>query len=147
VESGQELGRVAALDYGQARIGVAVSDELGLLAHLRPFVPARPPQRALRLLKELFAQEEVKLVLVGLARNMDGSEGLSARRCRKFALQVGEATGISVELIDERLSTVEAGAKLRDAGQNARGSKGKIDSASAAVILQSWLDVSRGASD
>lgn len=142
MESGDEFGRIAAVDYGQVRIGVAVSDELKLIAHPRPFVAARPPQRALRQLRDLFRREGVTHILVGLARNMDGSEGLSARRCRKFAEELSLASALSVELVDERLSTVQANARLHDAGRTSRSSKDKIDSASAAVVLQSWLDLS-----
>ena len=78
-------GRLLAVDYGAVRIGVAVSDELGLLAHPRPFVPARPIGRALRLIAKMVRDEEIVSVIVGLPRNMDGSEGLSARKARKFA--------------------------------------------------------------
>lgn len=140
VESERSPGRAAALDYGRARIGVAVADELGILAHPRPFVSAKPPAKALRLIASQLKAEGVTLVLVGLPRNMDGSEGLSARRARKFAEEIGQACELPVELVDERLTTVSAQGLLREAGRSARDSKSKIDSASAAVMLQSWLD-------
>jgi putative Holliday junction resolvase len=132
--------RALGLDYGQARIGVAVSDELGLLAHPREFVPAQPPQRALRQLVALVKREEIGQVIVGLPRNMDGSEGLSALKARRFAAELGRALVVPVALVDERLSTVQAGARLRESGRDARASKTRIDSASAAVLLQAWLD-------
>lgn len=117
-----------------------MADELGLLAHPRPFIPAKPPGKALRLLAGALKAEGVSLVLVGLPRNMDGTEGLSARRALKFAMELGQATGLPVEMIDERLTTVSAQGLLRAAGQSARDSKSKIDSASAAVMLQAYLD-------
>ncbi len=132
--------RIAAVDYGRARIGVAVSDELGFLAHPRPFVPARPPQRALRRLVELFKIEEVGLLLVGLPRNMDGTEGASAARARRFGEELATKSGLEVSWIDERLTTVQAQGRLRQAGVAARHSKDKIDSAAAAIMLQTWLD-------
>ncbi len=135
-----EQGRVAAVDYGRARVGVAVSDELRIMAHPRPFVLATPPARTLRELKSLFRAEQVCLVLVGLPRNMDGTEGLSARRARKFASALAEACNLPVEFIDERLSTVEAQARLREAGGRVKDTRSRIDSASAAVLLQSYLD-------
>ena len=134
------LVRVAAVDYGRARIGIAISDELGFLAHPRPFLPARPPQRALREMNELFRAEGIRHILVGLRRNMDGTEGSSAKRAREFADEIGKKTGLPVELVDERLSTVQAQMRLHESGHDARSSKGKIDSASAAVLLQAWLD-------
>jgi len=132
--------RFMALDYGLSRIGVAISDELGLLAHPRPFVPAKPPARALRQIKAFVLEEGVSQVLVGLPLNMNGSEGLSARRARKFATEVEQAVGRRVHLVDERLTTVAAQGLLHDAGRKAKDSRAHIDSASAALLLQSWLD-------
>jgi putative Holliday junction resolvase len=139
-----EKTRVAALDYGRTRIGVAISDEMAILASPRPFVPARPPQRALRQLKVLFAQEGVAKVLVGLPRQLDGREGTSADRARKFAAEVEAVCHLPVELVDERLTTVEAQARLREAGIDAKRSRERIDSAAAAVLLQGHLDGRRG---
>ncbi len=111
-----------------------------MMAHPRAFVPAKPPQRALRQLAKLAKDEGISLFLVGLPRNMDGSEGLSARRARKFAVELQNSSGIEVEMIDERLSTVQAQARLHEAGATAKNSKTRIDSASAAILLQAWLD-------
>jgi putative Holliday junction resolvase len=143
VETG--AGRVAALDYGQARIGLAVSDELGLLAHPRPFVPARPLERALRDLGALFRREGIGHVLLGLPLSLGGKEGLAAGRARKFGQALGAATGVAIEYVDERLTTVTAASRLREAGHDARQARGRIDSASAAVLLQAWLDGRRPA--
>ncbi len=123
-----------------ARIGVAVSDELGMLAHPRPFVAARPPARAVSEIGRIVRAEGIELLLVGLPRNMDGSEGQSARRVRKFVDGLKEKLDTPVELIDERLSTVQAQARLHEAGRNEKNSRTRIDSASAAILLQSWLD-------
>lgn len=135
-----EPGRVAAIDYGMARIGLAVADELGLLAHPRPFVAAKPPARALSEILRFVRQERVTQLLVGLPLNMDGSEGIAARRVRKFAQGLEEKVRIPIELVDERLSTVEAQARLHAAGKSEKSSRTLIDSASAAILLQSWLD-------
>ena len=136
----EEPGRVAALDYGMARIGVAISDELGLLAHPRPFVTARPPARALAEILRFTRQEGVRRLLVGLPRNLNGTEGIAARRVRAFVASLSEKTKIPIEFVDERLSTVEAQARLHAAGHTERSSRTRIDSASAAILLQSWLD-------
>lgn len=143
VEDKTRQTRAAAIDYGQARIGVAVADELGMMAHPRPFVPAKPPARALRIISSQLKSEQVTHILVGLPRNMDGTEGLSARRARKFAEELELVSGLSIELVDERLTTVSALGLLRAGGTNAKDSRTKIDSASAAVMLQTWLDSKR----
>ena len=129
-----------ALDYGLSRIGVAVSDELGLMAHPRPFVPAKPPARAIRIIQGLVTENEVSELLVGLPLNMDGTEGLSARRVRKFVQELESKVGLAVRLVDERWSTVSAQARLHEAGRRTKDSRAHIDSASAAVVLQSFLD-------
>ena len=135
-----EKGRYLALDFGQSRIGVAVSDDLGILAHPRPFLPAKPPHRALRLIQSLAEENQVERILIGLPLNMDGSEGLSARRARKFAGEVEKTTRKQVTLVDERLTTVAAQALLHAAGRTEKDSRAHIDSASAALLLQTWLD-------
>lgn len=138
--TGGRSGKVAGLDFGQARIGVAISDELGLLAHPRPFVPSKPPERALAQLVALARAEELVRFIVGLPRHLNGEEGASAVVARKFARAVEKATAVPVELVDERLSTVEAHARLRDSGHDARAAKTRVDSAAAALLLQAWLD-------
>lgn len=132
--------RLLALDYGTARIGVAVSDELGLLAHPRPIVPAEPAERAFRRIAALVAEEQIGLVLLGLPQNMDGSEGRSAQRVRKFAALLGARLRCPIEFVDERRSTVLASLLLRETGHSAARQKPLIDSASAAVLLQAYLD-------
>lgn len=131
---------MAALDYGQARIGLAISDELGFLAHPRPFVPARPLERALRELRGFLRREHVTHLLLGLPLSLDGSEGVAAGRARKFGQALTEAVGLPVEYVDERLSTVGASLLLREAGHDARAARTRIDSAAAALLLQTWLD-------
>lgn len=135
--------RVAALDFGKVRIGLAVSDELGLMAHPRPHLDGRQPGRCLAELCALAQDEQITRFLVGLPRQLDGREGLSARRARQFAAKLAERSGRSVELVDEWLTTVEASARLRDQGLDSRAQKSRVDSAAAAVLLQSWLDGQR----
>jgi putative Holliday junction resolvase len=134
------MPRIAALDPGQARIGVAVSDELGMLAHPRPAIDARDRKRSLERLAKLAADEEIEKFIVGLPLDMRGDEGDAARKARAFAQSVADATERPVELVDERLTTVEAGRRLREGGTDARKGKRRIDGAAAAVLLQAWLD-------
>lgn len=128
------------LDYGRARIGLAVSDELGMLAHPRPALPAEPRARVLRALRTLVREEQITRVILGLPRNMDGTSGRSEVRVREFARELEQVLGLEVVLVDERLSTVQASLLLREGGTRARQQKEKIDSAAAAILLQTYLD-------
>jgi putative Holliday junction resolvase len=135
--------RALGVDVGKVRVGVAVADELGLLAHPRAHVDGRDPRRAVEALAALAREEQVEVFVVGLPRSLRGEEGVSARRARRFAELLGQRTGLPVELYDEWLSTREARGKLRETGVDDRQARQRIDSAAAAVVLQSWLDAHR----
>jgi putative holliday junction resolvase len=132
--------RAAAVDLGTVRVGIAVADELGLLAHPRPFLPGGNPRALLEALARLAADEGITLFLVGLPLKLDGIEGPPARRARRFAEQLRERTKLEVQLVDERLTSREARARLREGGMKDKEARLRIDSAAAAVLLQSWLD-------
>jgi putative Holliday junction resolvase len=132
--------RVAALDFGKARIGVAISDELGLLAHPRPFLPGKNRRAVLESLRRLREEEGITCFLVGLPLRLGGEAGSTADEVIRFAQEVCDHTGCEVELIDERLSTVQASRALRDGGLSSKQQRSRIDSAAAAVLLQAWLD-------
>ena len=138
--------RTAALDFGKARIGVAVADELGAMAHPRPPVDASNLRAALAKIAAIAKAEGIGRFVVGLPVSLSGHEGPAAQKARGFAQKVADATGCDVEMIDERLSTVEAARSLRDSGVSSRDARGKIDGAAACVILQAWIDAhARGA--
>ncbi len=136
--------RACALDLGKARVGVAVADELGLLAHVRPALDGRDKKRLLAALTELVREEGVGLFIVGLPLDMSGEAGPMAAKVEGLAREIQAATGISVELFDERWTTVEASRKLRQGGVDGRRQKGLVDGVAAAVMLQSWLDRKAG---
>lgn len=131
---------VAGIDLGKVRVGLAVSDDLDALAHPRPFLDGRDPRRLLDALSRLVDAEQISCFVVGLPRSLDGHEGPPARRARRFAEELSARTGVPVELVDERWSTREATARLREQGLTAKKSRDRVDSAAAAVLLQSWLD-------
>ena len=139
--------RVAAIDLGKARVGIAVSDELGLLAHPRPFLEGKSRKPLIAALVAMVREEGIERFLVGLPLEMTGEEGPAARRIMAFAQELANAAGVDIELVDERLTTVEATQQLRASGINARDGKSLVDGVAAAVILQSWLDARRGQSD
>jgi putative Holliday junction resolvase len=136
--------RVAALDLGKVRVGLAVSDELGVIAHPRPPLPGGNHKRLLSELALLARGEKIRRFLVGLPLNRQGEEGREAQRVRKFAQALADATGREIELVDERLSTVEATRRLREGGVSAKKGRQRVDGAAAAVLLQAWLDHAPG---
>jgi putative Holliday junction resolvase len=132
--------RALAIDLGKVRVGVAVSDELGVMAHPRPHLDGRNRRPLLAAIDKLATEEGVTVLLVGLPRELKGGEGMAARRARKFAEELGQKTGRPVELVDEWLSTREARARLHEQGLKEKELRGRVDSAAAAILLQAWLD-------
>jgi putative Holliday junction resolvase len=135
--------RAAAVDLGKVRVGLAVADDLGLLAHPRPYLDGRDQKWVVHELSRLATREGITLFLVGLPRSLDGSEGLAAKRARRFAEQLGRVTAVRIELIDEWFSTREAHSRLKEQGLSTRDARERVDSAAAAVLLQSYLDGQR----
>ena len=131
--------RILAIDYGSQRIGLALSDPTGTLARPLPFVPAKADLKLAREIAGMAKKEEAHLILLGLPRNMDGSSGAAAAKVQAFAAILGQATPIRIQLIDERLSTVQASRQLQESGKNTRQQRGRIDSEAAAVLLQGYL--------
>lgn len=146
VATGREVPgdvRILALDRGEARVGVAVSDELGLLAHPRPPLDGRRAKALFDGIRSLCQELGITRILVGWPLDLAGREGAAARRAARFAREVAQVTGLTVELVDERMTTVMAHRSLEEAGVGARGRRDRVDGAAAAVILQGWLDARR----
>ncbi|MBX3128433.1 MAG: Holliday junction resolvase RuvX [Polyangiaceae bacterium] len=135
--------RAVGVDLGTVRVGIAVSDELGLLAHPRPHLDGRDRAALIGELCRLAAAEGIDLFVVGLPTRLDGRESASTRRARSFAVALAERSGKRVELTDERWTTVEARRRLREGGVRERQGRQRIDSAAAAVLLQAWMDAHR----
>ena len=131
--------RMAALDVGDARIGVAVCDELGLTVRGIGIVRRVGGTRDLDAVTALVAPYEPVRVVVGLPLNMDGTEGRQAVRVRGFAERLGAHLGLPIELWDERLTTFEAEHTLRDAGLSRTRRRQLVDQEAAAIILESYL--------
>jgi putative Holliday junction resolvase len=139
-------GRVLGIDAGERRVGVALSDELRLLASpLTVLDRAYGLAPVLDALAEVARSQDVAHLVVGLPLNSDGSAGRQARRAQDFARTAERVIGLPVELWDERLSTREAEAIARAQGRNMRKLRqsGQLDAIAAAVILQDYLDHSR----
>lgn len=132
--------RILALDHGTVRIGIALSDDMKMMASPRDALPAEPFGELAEKLKALVREQEVELVLVGMPRNMDGSYGDAATKVRSFVAALKDVLMVPIRTWDERLTTVTASRQLRAGGTKARDQRTKIDSASASVLLQSYLD-------
>ena len=138
---------VLGLDFGERRIGAAVSDELGITA--RPLAAIERTSRAedVARIGELARRRKAKVIVVGLPLNMDGSEGPAARRARRFGAALRRELGLEVELWDERLSTAEAERALIESGERRARRREVRDGVAAALILQSYLDARRREED
>jgi putative Holliday junction resolvase len=132
--------KIAGIDLGKARVGVAVSDDLGMMAHPRPSLDGKNRKALLHALAGLAREEGLTRFVVGLPLEMTGERGPAAERSIAFAQQLADATGLEVELHDERLSTVEANRALAASEVKRAKRRHHIDAAAAVVILQSWLD-------
>lgn len=131
--------RVMAIDYGDARTGVAVSDEAGLLAGYTRVIAARDRERVLEELAELAGERGVQELVVGLPRNMDGTEGTRAALCRELAGELARRTGLPVSLWDERRTTIEAHQILHASGKRMKAHKKMVDAVAACLILEGYL--------
>lgn len=134
--------KVVAIDYGEARIGVAGSDALGLLAHPVETVRARPREAAIARIAEIVRSRGADTVVIGLPVRQDGTEGTAAENVRRFAAVLARElpAGTAVVFQDEYRSTATATEHLRAAGRRTKSHRPVIDQAAAVVILQEWLD-------
>ena len=132
--------RIMGIDYGDARTGVAISDLLCSIVGTTYVVPSRNTEKAVADIVKLAKDNDVGKIVVGLPKNMDGTEGPRAELCRGFAQTLREATGLEVDMWDERRTTVSAAAILADNDTFGQKRKEKLDSVSAAVILESFLN-------
>lgn len=133
--------RVMAIDHGEARIGLAASDDLGMMAHPLETLVVRQHADPITRILELAAGRRTRVLVLGLPLRSDGSEGTAAERVRRFGDMLARRLPAGMRLIyhDERWSTCNAQARLREAGKKARRQKPFIDQAAAVEILNDWL--------
>ena len=137
------MKRIMGIDYGDARTGIAFSDLLCSIVGSTTVIHSRKPEKTLAEIVKLCKENEVGEIVMGLPKNMDGSEGPRAELCRAFAQQVREATGLNVTLWDERRTTVDAHRILFESGKNAKKRKKTVDAVAASLILEGYLDFKR----
>lgn len=132
--------RILALDHGTKRIGIALSDELKMIAQPIEFVPAEPMAAFLARLKQLLSEKEVELILVGVPRNMNGSYGPAALKVEEFVARLRATVTIPIKTWDERLTSAQANRYLIEGNVRREKRKEKVDKMAAAILLQSYLD-------
>lgn len=133
--------RVLGLDHGDRRIGVAISDSLGMLAYPIQYIDIKDESNGFNEIRSLIEEYKVSKIVVGVPVSLDGSIGPQAKRATYFTKLLSEHTDVPVVVVDERLSTKEAERKIKEGGRRSV-ERGDVDSAAAAVILQSYLDSS-----
>ena len=132
-----------AIDYGDARTGVAISDPTGLLAGYTTVIHSRKPEAVAAELARLVKEHGVEELVMGFPRNMDGTEGPRAELYRAFAGQVEAACGLKPVLWDERRTTVEAHGILHASGKKMKNHKKTVDAVAATLILEGYLTFKR----
>lgn len=131
--------RIMAIDYGDQRIGLAVSDLLGMLCGEAWTMNEWDMERASKRISEEAAAREVGTLVLGLPKNMDGSEGVRAEKSREFKAMLERDSGLPVALWDERRSSIEAHAILHAAGKKEKQHRKTVDAVAASLILEGYL--------
>ena len=133
-------GKILSVDFGDVRTGLAISDVTRFLASGIGYISPGGIEKTADAVAEIAQKERVAAIIVGLPRNMDGSEGSRADRCKKFARLVEERCGLPVAMFDERMTTMTASRYLNETGTRGGKRKQVIDTLSAQIILQNCLD-------
>jgi putative Holliday junction resolvase len=134
------MNRALGIDHGEARIGLAISDELGMLAHPLETLHLKDVTDPVQRIAQIVARDKIGQIVLGLPRNMNGTYGPAAEKVRAFAEALRAAVPCDVKLWDERLTSVAAQRSLHEAGRNVKQSREVIDQVAAQMILQGWLD-------
>ncbi len=134
------MHKIMGIDYGDARTGVALSDLLCSIVGSTTVVPSRNREKAIADIVRIAKENGVGQIVVGLPRNMDGSEGPRAALCREFAGLLAQATGLEVVMWDERRTTVEAHNILSQHNYHGQKRKNTVDAVAASLILEGYLN-------
>ena len=137
------MKRIMGVDYGDARTGIAVSDLLCSLVGTTTVIHSRNPEKTVAAICDLVKEKDVGEIVVGLPKNMDGTEGVRAELCREFANKLKEATGLPVSMWDERRTTVEAHNILSQHNYHGKKRKDTVDAVAASLILEGYLAFKR----
>ena len=131
--------RIMGVDYGDARTGIAISDLLCSIVGTTTVIHSRNPEKTVEAICELVGREGVGQIVVGLPKNMDGTEGVRAQLCKEFAQRLRDVTGLPVAMWDERRTTVEAHNILSQHNYHGKKRKDTVDAVAASLILEGYL--------
>ena len=134
------MSRLLGIDYGTVRIGLALSDPTGTLASPLPFLENQSPKQVIAAITALIETHQITGLVVGMPRNMDGTYGPSAQKVKDFIAEMKKDISLPIQPIDERLTTAQASKQLSGIGLNQKQLRKKVDSSSASLILQQYLD-------
>ena len=140
----QPAGRVLAVDYGERRVGLALSDPAGLIAQGLDTLKTAGTDQTLQSIVDIVTAEQVREVILGLPVHMDGTPGEMAGKVEAFAEQLRRRVTCDVRTWDERLTSVSARRAMQEMGSKTRGDKGRMDRIAATLLLQNYLDFRRG---
>ena len=133
------MKKIMGIDYGDARTGIAISDLLCSIVGSSQVIPSRNTQKAIDDIVRIARENSVGEIVVGLPKNMDGTEGVRAELCREFAEKLKETTGLPVTMWDERRTTVEAHNILSQHNYHGKKRKNTVDAVAASLILEGYL--------
>lgn len=133
------MSRILAVDWGARRIGLAVSDPLGILASPLPTLEIRGEAEAVARVADTIREVGAQAVVVGLPLTLKGERGEAAEAAERFAARLREVCEVQVSLYDERLTSALAQRRLQEAGNKVKGRKGRVDAGAAVALLESWL--------
>ena len=131
--------KIMAIDYGDARTGIALSDLLCSIVGSTTVIHSRNSEKTFNEICRIAKENDVREIAMGLPKNMDGTEGPRAQMCREFAMQIEQATGLPVKLWDERRTTVEAHNILSQHNYHGKKRKDTVDAVAASLILEGYL--------
>lgn len=140
-------GRIMALDLGEKRIGVAVSDETRLIASPYGVLKRKSRREDFERYAKIIEEQQIKLLVVGLPIGLDGEEGKQSAWVRDYTAELEQHIDIGIEFWDESLTTKDAQTSLRALGRRGKRLKDQVDAVAAALILQSYLNAARGNAD
>ena len=134
------MQRILGIDLGEARIGLAISDELGMLAHPLETIHVKNTPDPVARIAQILDREKISTIILGMPRNMNGTYGPAAEKTKAFAEKLKAGTGAEIKFWDERMTSRAAQRALHESGRNVKDSRAVIDQVAAQMILQSYLD-------
>ena len=139
-----EEGRILAIDYGEVRMGLAISDPLRIFAFPLTVIDLKKNVDFIKTIQDIIKEKEVKRIIIGYPLKMDGSEGIQTEKVKGFVEELKRKINIDIEMVDERLTTTVAQRALTDIGIGQKKQRGIIDKIAAAKLLETYLELNKG---